>query len=143
MHLGTKPAGVIADYQAREKVRELGFTAVEDPLRALQLLAGELVAVKDWLRGEVERLRAIRYTDDKGAEQLRGELTAYQAALRDTMTALATIARLNIDERLARINERQAEAVLRAIDAALDAAGVPATERAEPKKAAARHLRVA
>ncbi|MBX6357792.1 MAG: hypothetical protein IRZ05_18300, partial [Micromonosporaceae bacterium] len=44
-------------------------------------------------------------------------------------------------ERQVRIAERQAEAVLKAIDAALDAAGIAPADRGPAKLAAARHLK--
>jgi hypothetical protein len=121
-------------------VRELGFEPVSDPLSQLQAVAGELVAVKDMLRGEVERVEQLRY-EGRSGEQLRGELVAYQASLRDTVNALAIIARLGIDERLAQISEKQAGVVLAAIDAMLAHLGISGQEAADAKKVAARHLR--
>ena len=129
--------------QAAEQLAQLDVPAVADPLTALSELAGQVVAWKNALAKQVNDLTRLRYQDDKGGEQLRSEVALWERALDRCNTVLATMAKLNIDERLARISERQADAVLRAIDAALDAAGVPAGERAEPKKAAARLLRVA
>lgn len=130
----------VAMGEAREAVRKLGFSPVGDPLTALQGVAGELVAVKDWLRGEAERLERIRYEGGSG-EQIRGELLAYQAALRDTVNVLTALAKLNIDERLATITEKQAERVIKAVNAALDEAGVGGEVAAGARKAAARVLR--
>jgi hypothetical protein len=146
-HGGSAPqsrARVARDRLSRDVARELaslGADPVADPLTALSELAGQVVAWKNALAGRVNELTSLRYEDDHGGEQLRAEVALWERALDRCNTVLATMARLRIDERLAAISERQAERVLRAIDAALDAAGVPATERAAPKKAAAVVLR--
>jgi hypothetical protein len=118
----------------------LGGEAVDNPLTVLGEVAGELVAVKNHFRGLVERLESIRYQGGSG-EQIRGELTAYQAALRDTINAVGLMAKLNIDERLATISEKQAGVVIAAIEAALAHAGITGQQAAEAKQVAARRLR--
>lgn len=138
--VAAKAAERVATDRARTVVRKLTWKRVDDPLSALAELAGEITAVKDHLRGEVERLEELRYTG-VAAEQIRGELQAYQAALRDTVSVLATIAKLDIDARLAAITEAQASVVMAAIDAALDAAEVARERRPEAKRAAAGRLR--
>lgn len=115
---------------------------VTDPLTELTKLAGDVVAWKDFLAGRIETLENLRFEDAKGSEQIRGELVLFGQALDRCNTVLATVAKLNIDDRLVRISERQAEAVIAAIDAALDAADVPRERRADAKRAAASHLRL-
>jgi hypothetical protein len=128
--------------QARSAVRRIGaYSPVDNPLTALQLLAGEMLAVKDHLRGQVDRLERLRYSSAVGTEQTRAELAAYQAALRDTAGVLGILGRLRIDERLAAITEAQAAHVIAAIDAALEYAGVTGDRAHEAKAVAARHLR--
>lgn len=126
--------------EANEVLTSLGGEPVSNPLTVLGELAGELVAVKNHFRGLVERLESVRYQGGSG-EQIRGELTAYQAALRDTMNAVGLMAKLNIDERLAIITEKQAAKVIAAIDAALISAGVVGEAAVSAKKVAARKLR--
>lgn len=128
--------------------RELGRLAavqgpaepVADPLTALARLAGEVLRWKDLLAEHVAELQALRYGGE-GGEQIRGELVLFERALDRCSTVLATIAKLDIDERLARIEEAKAALVLRAIEAALDAAGVAGEARVEAKRVAARQLR--
>ena len=55
---------------------------------------------------------------------------------------LATYAKLNIDERLARITEAQQFMVMQAIEAALAAVNISGQQAIEAKRAAARRLRV-
>ena len=126
--------------RAGRMLKGRAISPVGNVLTELSETAGEIVTLKDWLRDQVDRLEEIRYKGGSG-EQLRAELSAYQAALRDTVNVLGLIAKLDIDTRLAKITERQADAVIRAIDAALATAGVTGAEAVEAKKAAARHLR--
>lgn len=100
-----------------------GFERVTNPLEELQEVAGETVAIKDYLRGFVQRIEEIRYQGGSG-EQIRGELQAYQAALRDTVNVLAVMARLDIDGRLVRVEEAKAVLLIEAVNGALGDAGV-------------------
>jgi len=129
--------------EAAKYVHQNGWQPVDNPLTALADVAGEITSMKDFLRERVQAIGVrIRETSDKGDEQLRAELAAYQAALRDVVAALNTIARLNIDERLARISEAQGQMILRAFDAGLAAVGVAGPAAKTARQAAVRHLRV-
>lgn len=126
---------------ANKLLVRLGAEPVDNPLTALAELAGELRAFKNALGQRVNQLEAIRYEDDRGGEQLRSEVALYERAVSQFGNMLASIAKLNIDERLAAITEKQAEKVMTAIDAALIAAGVQGDARTAAKQVAARHLR--
>jgi hypothetical protein len=115
---------------------------VGDPLTALTELAGQAVRWRDFLEERVTALEALRYESTIGTEQIRGEVQLYQQALRDTRDTLATIAKLNIDERLARIDELTARMIIKAIDEALKSAGVTGPAATTARQVAARHLRV-
>ncbi|MGW2692339.1 hypothetical protein ACWC3Y_10810 [Streptomyces sp. NPDC001296] len=125
----------------RRALAVLDVAPVDNPLTALAEVAGQILAWKDRLSFRVNALEQIRYEDDKGAEQLRAEIALYERALDRSVTVLATIGRLNIDERLAAISEKQADVVIAAIEAALAFAGVTGERAADAKKVAARHLR--
>ena len=76
-------------------------------LEALAQLAGEVVALKDFLSRMVASLEALSY--DGGAkvgEQAKVEMLLYERALDRAERVLATIARLNVDERLVRLEGR-------------------------------------
>jgi hypothetical protein len=104
-------------------------------------LAGQVLAWQESTATLVNGLEEVRYEGATGAEQLRAEVALYERAMDRAVAVLAAIARLNIEERLARVTERQADAVIDAIDAALAAAGVTGQDAARAKQAAARHLR--
>lgn len=128
--------------EARTVLAELGVAPVEDPLAQLLKLAGEVLAWQRATAGLVNELESIRYRGSNGAEQLRAEVALYERAMDRAVTVLASIARLNIDERLTVVSERQAEAVIGAVEAALAAAGVTGDLAVEGRRAAARHLRL-
>lgn len=130
-----------AETEARAVLAELGVPAVDDPLAALLKLAGQVLAWQEATARLVNGLEDIRYRAANGTEQLRAEVALYERAMDRAVAVLAAIARLNIEERLARVTERQADAVIDAIDAALAAAGVTGQDAARAKQAAARHLR--
>jgi hypothetical protein len=134
-------ARVRAEAEARAALAELGATPVGDPLAALLKLAGQVISWQEATSKLVNELEEVRYEGATGAEQLRAEVALYERAMDRAVNVLAAIARLNIEERLARVTERQADAVIGAIDAALAAAGVVGQDAARAKQAAARHLR--
>lgn len=140
----TQTTGAIrrrAEAEARAVLAELGAAPVDDPLAALLKLAGQVLSWQEATATLVNELEEVRYEGATGAEQLRAEVALYERAMDRAVNVLAAIARLNIEERLARVTERQADAVIEAIDAALAAAGVVGQDAARAKQAAARHLR--
>ncbi|MEV4438508.1 hypothetical protein AB0K09_05715 [Streptomyces sp. NPDC049577] len=135
-----RQAEAAVEAQARKTLAALGAAPVDNPLVALSELAGEILAFKTALAERVNELSSIRYSTDHG-EQIRAEVTLYERAMDRAAAVLGTIARLNIDERLAAISEKQAEAVIRAIDAALAHAGITGPLATEARQVAARRLR--
>lgn len=122
--------------EAAETVGKLRLRTgpVDNPLRALQLVAGELVDVKDWVRGYIETLTSeqLGSTDQKGVEQIDARMQVYMKMLDSTVNALAQLGKLKIDERLAAIDEQRKLMIIRALQAGLASAGVtgPAATKA-------------
>jgi len=119
----------------------LEVTPVDNPLTVLAELAGQAVAFKNALAERVNDLQSVRFTDARGAEQLRSEVALWERALDRCERFCTSMARLRIDDRLAKVEEAQIELVLAALDAGLVAADVDPSRRVEAKAAAARHLR--
>lgn len=120
----------------------LDVDPVGDPLAALLKLGGQVIAWQESVARLVNELENVRYRGANGAEQLRAEVGLFERATDRACAVLATIAKLNIEERLARVSEQQAEAVIGAIEAGLVAAGVPGERMGEARRAVARHLRL-
>lgn len=129
--------------QAAEELARLDVDPIDNPLAMLADLLGQAAAFKDILAVKVNALGdALRFEDVKGTEQLRSEVALWERALDRCERFAVNMARLDIDTRLAAITEQQHAMVLRAVDAALDAAHVAADLRPGAKRAAAGHLRL-
>jgi hypothetical protein len=116
-------------------------TPVGNPLDVFAELAG---TVRGWMRtmqALVEKLGTPGYAALTG-EQVKAEVQLFERAMDRANTVLSTYAKLNIDDRLARISEAQSFMVMQAIESALAAAGVTGSRAIEAKRAAAKRLRV-
>lgn len=107
----------MAEAEAYKKAQRIveahGFGPVDNPLEVIAKLAGEFLAVKDALVSIVAELKddEWRYRG-QGAEQLRAEIAMYERAMDRAGTFMLNYAKLNIDERLARVSEEQGRVVL-------------------------------
>ncbi|MFE5037179.1 hypothetical protein [Streptomyces sp. NPDC056683] len=132
----------MADAEARQVLATLDVAPVADPFAALSRLAGQVLAWQEAISSIVNDLgERLRYEGASGSEQLRAEIALYERAMDRTGHVLGMIAKLNIEDRMARVTERQADALVSALEAALAAAGVTGQQADEARKAAARHLR--
>jgi hypothetical protein len=108
----------VAERKAREAVAKLGKVAPGsvDPLDVLDETLAELVALKERLGVLVATLgdESLRY-EGRAGKQIRGEIQAYMASLRDVVKTSETIVKLGLDERRVRVSEvqilRMAEAI--------------------------------
>lgn len=138
----TKARRAQADQEARAVLAELQVDPVEDPLTALAQLAGQVLGWQKATATLVNRLGdEIRYEGRAGAEQLRAEVQMYERAMDRASTVLSTIARLDIDGRLARIEETKAQLLMDAVQAGLAAIGVTGEQAVKVKQVMARKLR--
>lgn len=127
--------------ELHEELGRLNIEAVGNPLMALGQLAGEIMAWKTLVAKRVSRLKDIGYAGEYG-EQVKAEVLVFERALDRCASVLATIARLNIDERLAAIDAATKLMVIRALEAGLASQGVVGPAASAAKKVAARHLRL-
>jgi hypothetical protein len=118
--------------------------SIENPLAELSRLAGEVVRWKDILAAHVSELNSLRYRgggETGDTEQIRGEVVLFERALDRCERVLVSIAKLNIDERLARIDERLADMIVTALEAGLDSIGVDGEQADRAKSVTAREMR--
>lgn len=121
---------------------KLEITPIDDPLTELSKLAGEVTAWKDIIANRVAFLKDVSYEGEKTGEQIKGEVIVFERALDRCNTVLVGMARLNIDERLARISEMQAQIVADALAAALGEMGMDLGAQREAKTRVAEKLRL-
>lgn len=129
--------------EATRQLVKLGTPVpVDDPLSELARVTGEVVAWKDVMGSRVEAIAEEdwRY-EHKNGEMLRAELILWERALDRCERFLTAMARLNIDERLAKIEEKQADAIINAIETTLRDMGMTLEQQEEARKGVARRLR--
>jgi hypothetical protein len=112
------------EQQARAELARLDLPPVEDPLSELARVCGQVLGWKDMLAEKVNALSSLRYENEAGGEQLRAEVALWERALDRCERFLTAMARLNIDERLAKISEERAELIVTVLTAALERAGI-------------------
>lgn len=127
--------------QAERALADLHAPPVDNPLTELARITGQVVAWKDALAEKVNELTSIRYSTE-GGEQLRAEVALFERALDRCERFLTAMARLNIDERLARIEQQQVDLITYAVTAVLEELGLPTEQQVEARRGIARHLRV-
>lgn len=128
--------------QVDKAIAKLDIAPVEDPLTELSKLAGRVLAWEESMRGHVDKLRSLRYESANG-EAIRGEILLFERAMDRCAMVLGLIAKLNIDDRLARITERQAEMLESALFAAFEEAGLTIADTGKRERVATafgRHL---
>lgn len=128
MHIGKRTGIVKLEQEARHQLARLNVAPVEDPLSQLAAVTGQVLAWKDAWAQRVNDLTDIRYETEHG-EQLRAEIAVWERALDRCERFLTAMARLEIDDRLARITEARATVIITVFLTALDAAGVETEQR--------------
>jgi hypothetical protein len=117
-------------------------TRVANPLQALLELADEALRFKEECARRVVALEQNewRYEHIAG-EQIRGDIVLYERAMDRAMKMLLAVSRLGIEERLARVTERQAVLVEQAIVRALEESGADVKTQDKAREIVAEHLR--
>lgn len=133
----------VAEKAITDALGRLQIVPVHDPLTALSELAGEIVAWKELAAARVAALTSLAQRNyASGSDEVRAEIQVFERAMDRAVTVLATIARLNIDERLVKISQQQADLVKTALLGALDDAGLPREQQREAAGHLARRLRL-
>lgn len=147
-HGGSSPNGRVhaaekrIENEAMRALYQYDASPVADPLEQLQRLAGRALAWERAIGGAVNKLEEqIRYEDEKSAEQLRSEVAVMERAMDRCGKFLVDIAKLNIEERLARVTEKQAQMAMDALAAAMREMGMGLEQQREARTLVARHLR--
>ena len=141
-HGGATPSGRVSalNKEAARLLYRHDATPCGDPLEALQRLAGRALALEETIGRLVNELGEIRYEDAKGAEQLRAEVAVLERAMDRAGKLLVDIAKLNIDERLVRVTEKQAAMAEKALLATLGEMGMDAGQQSDACERLGRHL---
>jgi hypothetical protein len=99
-----------ADAAALAELDRRNIAPMSNPLLALQELAGESAAWLGILRARVAGLEEMTVRTVSGAEQVRAVILAYERAVDRAAMLAALMAKLDIDDRIVRLNSAIAEA---------------------------------
>jgi len=116
---------------------------ISNPLQTLLEVAEEALLWKDEMKRRVIALQADewRYEAQGMGEQVRAEITLYERAIERLARMLVMIAKLGIEERLARVSERQVLLIERAVALAIEETSLPPAQQDTLREAVARHLK--
>lgn len=132
----------LAERKAEAILAGIGdYDPVTDPLTALQSLAGRAKRFMEILEGVVAELQRIRYTTQ--AEQIDGRVILYERSMDRLGKLLVDIARLDVDQRLAAIEEAKGRVIIAAVVGALADIDLSQELQQAARTAIARRLEVA
>lgn len=133
----------LVDREARELFGKIvpTLSPIDNPLAAYAQLASRVLAWMELMDSLLDDLRAVGFESEYAGVQAAAAVQLYERAMDRANAVLGSYARLKIDERLAAITETQKLMVIRAIEAALDEAGLDGEARESATRRAARHLR--
>jgi hypothetical protein len=144
-HGGCTPTGRMAalNEQAQRLLYKYDAEPVTDTLGALQRLAGRALALEETIGQLVNDLSSIRYESggENSSEQLRSEVAVLERAMDRCGRLLVDIAKLNIEERLAKVTEAQAAVAADAMRTVLREMGLPIEQQQDAQARLGRHLR--
>jgi len=106
------------------KLGLLNAQPIDDPICALMELGGEAVALVGALKGHVAALERVGTAPGRWGEAVRPEIAAYLTAIREAERILSSLVRLNLAERLVKIDETRAQLVVTVIERVLASAGL-------------------
>ena len=95
-----------AEASALAELHRLGVQPLGNPLEALAELAAEARQWQAILRAQVAGLTALTQRAPDGVERIRAIVALYERSLDRAAMFAATMAKLNIDDRIFKINER-------------------------------------
>ncbi len=130
----------LAERQALAVLEREGIAPLTDPLAALQQLAGEALELKRYFADRLAALEQLRY-EGRAGEQLRAEVALFERALDRAQKFALDLAKLNLEDRLVRLNEAQGRMLAQAVEAALQVCGLE--DRLDLRAEIAQQLRLA
>ena len=114
--------------------------SIPDPLAEFQTAVVRMVAFRDYLEAQVTELTSLGYSSEIGTEQIRAAVQLYERALERAGAFLERWVRLGMDERLTRVEEAKAQAIISAFERAT--APLSEAQRGDVRAAFVRELRV-
>ena len=120
---------------------EITGPMISNPLEELASLVSEVLIYKDYCAEQVAKLRGDHRYEGRSGEQLRAEVALYERSLDRAGKLLIEWSRLNIDERLMRIEEAKAATIIEVIRRSLASADLTDSQRKIAEATAIKELR--
>jgi hypothetical protein len=98
-----------AEASALAELHRIGVEPLGNPLEALAELAAEARQWQMMLRGQVAGLESLSQTTPAGIEQVRAVVVLFERAMDRAAAFAAMMAKLNVDDRLVKLNARISE----------------------------------
>ena len=132
-HGGCAPSGEKAAAQeeayeqARRQLARLNVPPVSDPVLALRKLGGQAQWWNETCAENLNRLRAeeLRYPSSVRIEQIRAEVQLYTDSMRICHQVLTSLAKIDLDTWAQMLEERKAQLIVGALNAALTRPELP------------------
>jgi hypothetical protein len=121
----------VEQHRLQQLITEHGLSEEEalNPLLQLQKLGIETLAVKQYFLEQMAQLEEMVYDDRLGIEQVRAMVQLYERAADRANRLLVDMARLDIDNRLAKISERQGDIIATILEKVLSRMNMPDDNR--------------
>lgn len=141
-HLATASVRDISLVRGKDVMfADLVGNRIDNPLEELATLVSEVLLYKDFCAQQVAKLRGDHRYEGRSGEQLRAEVALYERSLDRAGKLLIEWSRLNIDERLSRIEEAKAAMILEVIRRTLLSAELSDEQRLRAEETAIKELR--
>jgi hypothetical protein len=113
LHGGSSPSGRAAGLaaQARAEVERLGVVPAANPLEQLAALAAKARLWEELLSAKVAALTSLTYDTAAGSQQVHAEILLWERALDRCGAFCATLAKLDIDQRITEIQVQSAKII--------------------------------
>jgi len=149
LHLGTPPPAVKAAAVRREVAAEAtsmlaeleGAPPIGDPILALSEQAGLLVSWQTILMRKLDEIGDLATTDSVGVQRVAAVAELFTKSLDQVARILGSLSKLGLQQRRVEIEERQAEALIGLVLAALAQAEIAEPGRQRFVEALSRELR--
>ncbi len=110
----------IVDAGVRAILQRETLTPISDPLNQLQILAAEVIRIKDIFADKVEELTDWHYSNGENTEDVRAVVAGLERGVDRAHRVLLSMARIDLDARLVKLSEAQAALLKRVVEAVLD-----------------------
>jgi DNA polymerase III gamma/tau subunit len=136
-HMALRRATLTSVAKVANEVVEGTVVYPDNPFDTLNATLVECRHFKELLERKLNQManegEEWRFTDKSGAEQLRSEIALYERALDRMVRAATALSKLNLEERFAKLSEKQAMSMIWIINEVFKRVGLTEAQREEAR----------